>query len=210
MLFLVDFQNHEFIFCKWSENLVEAKIRILLESGLPKKYLKVFYDESHDPDSKEHNFIDDFLDVDTFREVCEWNLDFDEDTISFLVDMDKRRKNPLCVPFVVNSWEDFHKKYPIDRDDMDLVTEKEYLEDAYKLYEAEGFASVFSIDDPYFMKEFADCIGKPFEVIGRCIDSEEFEIWEDFLPAWTIRLSNGETFEAWAGVICPGYPAHLF
>ena len=208
MLYLVDFKNHEFIFCKWSKNLAEAKIRILLESGFPKKYLKVFFDESNNPNSKNHLFEDDFLDVDLFRDVCQHIIDFDEDTVCKLVDIDSRRKSGAFDTFVVNSWDDFYKKYPIDRDDLDLDTEKEYLEDAYKLYESEGFSSLFWIDDPYFKEEFADCLGKPFEVIGRCSESDIYDICDEFFPAWTIRLSNGETFDAWSGLICPGYDTH--
>lgn len=214
MLYLVDFKNHEFIYCKFSENIVEAKIRILLDSGVPKKYLKVFYDESYDPDCKEHDFEGDFLDVDTFREFCSWNLKSDEEVVSYLVDMDMRRKDPSFVPFIVNSWDDFYTKYPIDRDEMDIDTEKEYIEDAYKLYEAEGFSEVFSIKaDPSFLKEYADCVDKPFEVIGRSYDFEEYDFHDDLaglLPSWRIRFSNGKTLDAWPAVICPGYASHPF
>jgi hypothetical protein len=92
---------------------------------------------------------------------------------------------------VINTFEDLHRDYPEDRHDMSEEREREFITHCYRLYKQEGFSKTFWT--PHEATE--EHIGKTFEVLEEIWDPV-FDI--ECLPAWRIRLEDGEEIEAFS------------
>lgn len=92
------------------------------------------------------------------------------------------------------TWDELNKKYPEARHEMSVERERQFLKDLYEAYETAGFANKFwtpfDLDD-----EDKSYIGKPFKVIGRCEEGEEWDL--ESLPAWKIEFGDGYKMDAY-------------
>jgi hypothetical protein len=95
----------------------------------------------------------------------------------------------------VNTWEDMRIKYGEDRDSLTVEQERNFVEDSFDLYEAEGFTKTFNT--PY---EDKTNVGKEFIVLGR---SEEEDCDLCCLPMWKIVLHDGTTLDVYPEEIIP-------
>jgi len=85
---------------------------------------------------------------------------------------------------------DLKEKYPIDRDDMSLEMEREFVKDWFVFYEEKGFSKVFwSLSSDYEKYN-----GIPFKVLKQLTESE-CDLCS--LPMWEIELENGEKIQAY-------------
>jgi hypothetical protein len=90
----------------------------------------------------------------------------------------------------IKSWEDMKVKYPEDRNEMTEEQEKEFVNDCFSCYEADGFAKKFW--SPF--GDYKDREGQGFEVIGRCTE-QDTDI--SALPMWNIKFADGTTIGAY-------------
>lgn len=97
----------------------------------------------------------------------------------------------------VKSWDEIEKKYPQDRENMTEEMERNFVEDCFSCYEAEGFSQVFW--SPFSGHE--ERFGEAFEVIGRCSESDKFDLC--VLPMWNIRFQDGTIVAAYPEEIIP-------
>jgi len=94
------------------------------------------------------------------------------------------------------TWVEMNKKYPEYREDMTEEREREFVEDCFKCYEQEGFASKFwsQCDD---LEQYS---GMPFEVVGRVPEYDEQRMDGavlECLPMWRIRFEDGTEVAAY-------------
>ena len=94
------------------------------------------------------------------------------------------------------TFEEIYKKYPMNREDMDETTERQFVNDCFDAYELEGFAEKFW--SPY--ESLKDYCGKPFVVVKRCT-KEDYDL--ECLPAWKIEFEWGEGINAYPEEIIP-------
>jgi hypothetical protein len=89
------------------------------------------------------------------------------------------------------TWDDIKKKYGSEeRDSMSEEREKEYVQDAFAAYEAEGFAKRFWTA----YEENSKHIGKSFTVVGR-VGMDRADLCT--LPMWDIRFGDGQQTTAY-------------
>lgn len=92
--------------------------------------------------------------------------------------------------------EEINKKYPMDRYEMTIEQEREFVKDLFELYESEGFAKVFwSMGG-----DFEEYHNKPFKVIGR---TTEKECDLECLPMWKIQFEDSKIIHAYPDEIIP-------
>lgn len=93
---------------------------------------------------------------------------------------------------------EFYRKWlNVDLDSLNEEQYKEYVDDAFALYESEGFHTDF------FASQYTDSKGyngSKFEVIRRCTTEDNFDL--ESLPAWVIRFEDGVEIEAFPEEIC--------
>lgn len=97
---------------------------------------------------------------------------------------------------VAASWEEMRERYPMERDEMTVEQETQFVNECFNLYEQEGFS-------PQFWSPFTDNqerVGLPVEIVGRI----EADMSHDLgvLPMWKARL-NGEEFEVFPEEVIP-------
>lgn len=96
----------------------------------------------------------------------------------------------------VESWADVQEKYPMDREEMHEDEEIHFIEDCFKIYEKEGFSSVFW--SPFTDNE--ERKGQKFEVVKRC-SAEDRDLCT--LPMWKIKFPDGKVIDAYPEEIIP-------
>lgn len=103
------------------------------------------------------------------------------------------------------NFKDLHKAYGFDngektRDDLDINTERAFVDDCYDTYENIGFAETFGT--PYTGEK--KYLGMKFSVLGRVKDISEDKNGADLecLPMWNIQLENGDIIAAYPEEIC--------
>ena len=89
---------------------------------------------------------------------------------------------------MIKTWEEFKKKYEGEsRDKMIITREREFVEDLFNCYEAEGFNKVFWSPFDNFGEE--EYYGKTFKVLGRCPETRNNL---SLLPLWDIEFEDGK------------------
>lgn len=78
---------------------------------------------------------------------------------------------------------EMNKKYPEPRETMTEEREKEFVEDCFSYYEAEGFSKRFW--SPY--DSHKKYVYEAFEVVGRCT-TDDCDLCT--LPMWRIKFSD--------------------
>lgn len=98
---------------------------------------------------------------------------------------------------LIETFDDLHKAYPENRDNMSEETEREFVSHCYRLYKNEGFSKIFWT--PY--EDQCEHIGKSFVVVKELWDYKYMEL--ECLPIWLIRFDTGEEIQAYAEEIIP-------
>ena len=96
----------------------------------------------------------------------------------------------------VETWEDVRRKYPMERDKMEEELEEQFVADCFKLYEKEGFSSVYW--SPFTDHEGRE--GQQIEIVGRCT-TENYDLC--VLPMWKIKFPDGNVIDAYPEEIVP-------
>lgn len=94
------------------------------------------------------------------------------------------------------TWEEMKIKYPEYREDMSDERERQFVNDCFDCYEAEGFAKKFW--SPF--SDYKEREGQNFEVVGRCTEKHSHL---SSLPMWNIRFEDGTIIGAYPEEIIP-------
>jgi len=84
----------------------------------------------------------------------------------------------------------------MNREEMTLEQEREFVNQWFNTYEQEGFAKEFWT--PY--TDYNNRIGEKFEVVGR-LTEEEADI--ECLPMWKIKFADGTIIDSYPEEIIP-------
>ena len=94
------------------------------------------------------------------------------------------------------TWKELNEKYPMDREEMTVEQEKDFVDHCFDLYENQGFAKVFwSISN-----DFKEYHNKAFKVINR-LTEKECDLC--CLPMWKIKFEDGKRINAYLDEIIP-------
>lgn len=96
----------------------------------------------------------------------------------------------------IDNFEKLYEKYPIDREDMSVKEEREFVSHCFDIYEKEGFSKVFwSMGG-----DFPEYQNKPFKVIERAKEPEHDLC---VLPMWKIQFEDGKVISAYPDEVIP-------
>ena len=96
----------------------------------------------------------------------------------------------------MKTWEELLKEYPECRSEMSEERERAFVNECFKLYEAEGFAKVFW--SPY--EDETKYLGKKFKVIGRSPEDRNALCVQ---PMWDIEFEDGALYTVYPEEIIP-------
>lgn len=100
----------------------------------------------------------------------------------------------------MNNFKELLEKFPMDRENMTLDQEKEFVNHCFDLYEKEGFSKI--LISPFDLGEMKNRQGTPFKVLSRIRPLTELDNGDDTadletLPLWKIQFEDGETMIAY-------------
>jgi hypothetical protein len=90
----------------------------------------------------------------------------------------------------------------INRENMTIEQERNFVNTCFDLYEKEGFSNVFW--SPYDIGNSELC-GKKFKVLSRVTENQEVL---NVLPMWNIEFENGHKICAYPEEIIPSEMRH--